>query len=121
MLKRQGNMVLVQHRDNKPNIGHPGKYCFPGGSLETGEDPQDAAVRELREETGLLMEPSQLEFLCNIKEGSEQVFTCFVSSDTKVQSLEGRMEWHAIEELTALDFVPGEEALFPKLREKFCQ
>lgn len=31
----------------------PGEICFPGGKIEPGEDPQNAAVRETAEELGL--------------------------------------------------------------------
>jgi 8-oxo-dGTP pyrophosphatase MutT (NUDIX family) len=31
---------------------HPGEWAFPGGKIEAGETPQQAAVRETQEETG---------------------------------------------------------------------
>lgn len=39
--------VLLQKR------GDSGKWGFPGGAIELGETPEEAAVRELKEETGL--------------------------------------------------------------------
>lgn len=29
------------------------RWCFPGGSIESGESPEEAAVREVLEETGV--------------------------------------------------------------------
>ncbi len=43
--------VLCQLRDNKPEIICPGEWsCSPGGHVETGESPNEAILRELREE-----------------------------------------------------------------------
>lgn len=44
--------VLLQLRDDRPDIGHPGHWGLPGGAIEPGEEPEGAFLRELEEETG---------------------------------------------------------------------
>ena len=46
--------VLLQKR------GDSGKWGFPGGAIELGEKPEETAVRELKEETGLDVEVESL-------------------------------------------------------------
>ena len=46
----QEGKVLLQKR------GDSGKWGFPGGAVELGETPEQAAIRELKEETGLDVE-----------------------------------------------------------------
>jgi 8-oxo-dGTP diphosphatase len=48
----QGEIVLIK-RGKAP---HYGRWMIPGGSLEWGETLEQAAVREVREETGLDIE-----------------------------------------------------------------
>ncbi len=53
---KDGRVLLVKR-------AHPpiqGQWSIPGGVLEVGEFVREAAVREAREETGLIVEPGDL-------------------------------------------------------------
>ena len=45
-----GRMLFLRRSGDAAS--HPGTWCWPGGSIDGGEDTYEAAMRELREETG---------------------------------------------------------------------
>jgi ADP-ribose pyrophosphatase YjhB (NUDIX family) len=49
-LVRTGTKVLLVRRRHPPNEG---RWSLPGGLVELGEKAEEAAVREVKEETGL--------------------------------------------------------------------
>ena len=51
----QETRVLIVQRRQQPNAG---RWGFPGGVLELGETVAQGAMRELREETGIIAEPA---------------------------------------------------------------
>lgn len=57
----KGDSVLLAQRQKAPDAG---LWGYPGGHVEWGETIGDAAVRELREETGIVATPGQ--YLANL-------------------------------------------------------
>jgi 8-oxo-dGTP diphosphatase len=58
-----GAIIVEDDRVVLVKRGHPplaGDWSIPGGVLEIGEMLREAAVREVREETGLLVEPGEV-------------------------------------------------------------
>lgn len=51
----RGSRVLVVRRGRAPMAG---RWGFPGGLLELGESVAEGAMRELKEETGVVAEPA---------------------------------------------------------------
>ena len=56
---------LMLNRTKKEHDYNKDKWIGIGGKFENGESPEDCAVREIREETGLIVEPGDLEY-CGI-------------------------------------------------------
>jgi mutator protein MutT len=73
-----GRVLLVQ-RGAEPLKGH---WSLPGGLVELGEELANAVAREVREETGLVVEPLELiELLDRIYREDERVRYHYVIAD----------------------------------------
>jgi len=57
-LLQRGDEVLLTRMSSRTRI--PGRWTLPGGGIDHGEDPREALVREVHEETGLTIEPGHL-------------------------------------------------------------
>jgi mutator protein MutT len=57
--------VLLVRRRNPPDAG---LWGYPGGRVEPGEAPAEAAIRELREETGVEARPSRALTLIEVRQ-----------------------------------------------------
>ena len=52
-----GNKILLVKRRRRP---HQGKWALPGGFVEYGETVEAAAKREIQEETGIVIDLSEI-------------------------------------------------------------
>lgn len=50
LIDRDGRVLLAKRREES---AHGGLWEFPGGKLNDGETPEEAAIRELNEELGI--------------------------------------------------------------------
>ena len=119
--------VLVQQR------AESGEWSLPGGAIEPGETPAEAVRRELREETGLDVEPVRIAGVfggrahrITYPNGDEAEFTSIVF-ECRVRGGElrgrdgetARLRWCAPDEMPELTspypralFVPGGPPIF---------
>jgi 8-oxo-dGTP diphosphatase len=73
LIVRSGDKVVVI-RKNRP-AWQAGKFNFPGGKIEKGETPAQAAARELIEETGMVVPESALRpVVLMVREGDFEIF-----------------------------------------------
>jgi ADP-ribose pyrophosphatase YjhB (NUDIX family) len=106
----EGDRVLLVKRAHPPIQG---QWSIPGGVLEVGEMVREAAVREAREETGLVVEPGELlgvydRILRNVEERVQYHyvlidFLCRPIGGTLLAASDAaEVRWFAREELPAL-------------------
>lgn len=59
-------------------------YKFPGGGIESGENPIDAMIRETREESGLIVKPETIKeygYVHRIQKSDADETECFVQDN----------------------------------------
>jgi len=118
--------TLMLFRNKKPNDYHEGKWNGLGGKFEQGESPEECAIREVEEESGLLMiDPKMKGFITfpmfdGKKDWYVFLFIAEKFSGKLIDSNEGKLEWIQHENLADLNLWDGDKIFIPWLfQEKY--
>jgi 8-oxo-dGTP diphosphatase len=116
----RGHKLLIARR---PAHAHQGGLLeFPGGKVEADESVQQALVREVQEETGLVISEPGLTPLIGIRHdyGDKRVFLDVWQTATSIGEAEGKegqaVGWHDPDELRDEDFPAANRAIIRALR-----
>lgn len=115
--------VFIAKRQNTGDMG--GRWEFPGGKIDSGEDFQAAIKREMQEEFGVGVEVgphiTSTSFMHKGKECFVDAFSVHFNED----GIERRFEltehtdyrWADIDEIPGLNFVDSDLQLYPAIKE----
>jgi 8-oxo-dGTP diphosphatase len=123
LVVESGRVLLVQ-RAIEP---FKGWWDIPGGFLEVGEHPEAGAIRELQEETGLYIRPTELLGLYMDTYGPEQEPTlniCYLAEvaggEAHPQSDVTELGWFALTDLPEQIAFTWSMAAIRQLHKKFA-
>lgn len=112
------NKILLQFRDNNPKISNPNMWGIFGGGVEKGETPEQAAIRELREELGLRMEKLEPLLKTEFKGEKIYLFKQRIKNISNLKLNEGQnMKFFSKEEILNIkNTVPGLKEMIKNFR-----
>lgn len=93
---------------------------FPGGKIEPGETPDQALIREIREELDIGIVPE--EKLCTVKSDYPafrlhmECFLCRMTEGTPVLKEHEAARWLDEEALDSVDWLPADRSVLPQIR-----
>ena len=94
---------------------------FPGGKIETGETPEEALVREVKEELDTEVEVRELmdtvEYDYPTFHLSMDCFICRILSGNLVLKEHEDAKWLTREQLDSVDWLPADLGLISKIKE----
>lgn len=110
------NQILVGWREAEQHQGN--KYEFPGGKVESGEQPVDACRREVIEEVGIVLDHwHEFDLISHEYEDVIVHLHIFHTSVTEAQLAEIKQPWtwYTREQLSQLNFPQANQAILRKL------
>ena len=122
-LENENGEYLMLHRVKKKNDINHDKWIGVGGGFERSESPEECAVRETREETGLTLTDYRYRGVVTFDcEGYEtqymHLFTATAWTGELAECNEGDLEWVPKEKVYSLPIWEGDKIFFRLLEEE---
>jgi 8-oxo-dGTP pyrophosphatase MutT (NUDIX family) len=108
----RGELVLTERAHHMRS--HPGQVSFPGGTIDPGESPVEAALREAQEEIGL--DPEEIEVFGELPELWLPPSNFAVTPVLGYWRERGHVHVVSADEVHAIHHVPIDELLDPEHR-----
>ncbi|HCK09125.1 MAG TPA: DNA mismatch repair protein MutT [Candidatus Latescibacteria bacterium] len=111
---KQNGKTLMLHRVKKEQDFHEGKWNGLGGKLDPGETPEECAIREVKEESGLDLKALKLRGIITfplfdqVDDWYVYLFTGTEFSGDLIDSPEGDLEWIDNDKLLDLNLWEGD-------------
>ncbi|MGA3192871.1 MAG: NUDIX hydrolase [Candidatus Bathyarchaeia archaeon] len=122
----QDGKILLEKRKNDPGRG---KWSIPGGLVELGESLEQTVIREVQEETGLVVESPELVDVVSQatldESGKVKYHFVIVDYHVKLESGTARaasdaaeLEWVRLDEVEQKDLIRSFRGFFEKNRKR---
>ena len=122
----QNGRILLEKRGNDPGRG---KWSVPGGIVELGENPEQTVIREVQEETGLVVDaPELIDVISSVTldEGGRVKYHFLIvdylvklrGGTAKAASDAAELEWVRLQEVEQRDLTKSFRSFFQKNRKR---
>jgi 8-oxo-dGTP diphosphatase len=112
---RHNSRTLMLYRNKKKDDIHSGKWNGLGGKFNSGETPEECVIREVCEESGLVIKTPLLRGFITFPSFNNDedwyvfVFTATDFTGSPQESAEGHLEWIDDSNLSSLNLWPGDK------------
>ena len=118
-IEKEGKYLML-HRVKKHHDINAGKWIGVGGHVENGETPEECLLREVKEETGLVLTAYRLRGLVTfLSDVCEPELMCVVTADAcdgeMIECDEGELAWVEKSDVLALPTWEGDRVFLELL------